>query len=69
MIINTVVISNDFLVSSGWDGKVNLWDIATKSQISSFKADSYINLAAWCDSKAKTVYVGGKSGYLALLQM
>ncbi len=69
MIINSIALGQEFVVSSGWDGKVVLWSIPKKSAEASVKCESYINVVVWRDYAGKTVYAGGKSGYLALIQL
>ena len=35
MVVNTILLSDDgaHLVTSGWDGRVIMWDIATTSKV------------------------------------
>jgi WD40 repeat protein len=70
MIINSLLLSPEFVISAGWDCRIILWDICQNSKLSEFKCDdSYLNIVCWFDSTKKMVLAGGKNGYLALIQL
>ena len=56
------------VVSSGWDGKVVMWDIQSGKKVNELCWDNYVNTMAWLDAEKKTLVVGGKSGNLILVQ-
>jgi len=73
MVINAILLSEDGLhvVSSGWDGRVIMWETATGSKVTEYQCDVYINTLSWArqDGSHREVFVGGKDGYLARIQL
>ena len=79
MIINAILLSENgnYLVSSGWDGKIILWNISNGSILAQLPMpnDCYVNTLAWAnlvDSKENEfdfVLAGGKNGEMALVKL
>ena len=80
MIINTLALDpsgRPRLVTSGWDGKVKLWDISTPGgggEVSQVELGFYVNHLAWeiCNEDKQdnvVVYAGGKDGNLVKIQL
>ena len=69
MIINALLINENYLVSAGWDSKIVLWDIKALQKKQEFACESYINTLCWADKGKKQVLAGGKNGYLIWVQL
>ena len=83
MIINTLALDpsgRPRLVTSGWDGKVKLWDVSTLgsgggcAEVSQVELGFYVNHLAWerCNEDQQenvVVYAGGKEGNLVKIQL
>ena len=69
MIINSILLDGDKVVSAGWDSKVVLWSISSLKKELEVPCESYVNILCWMDSTNKQVLAGGKNGYLILVQL
>jgi len=65
MIINTVILDGELLLSAGWDSRVAFWKHDGGEFVFSedVKLDSYVNIM--CKGDNNIYYVGGKKGFLA----
>jgi len=64
MIVNTLVLDGNILVSAGWDSRVVFWKIKEEEFVflEAVKLESYVNIL--CQGDHETYYAGGKKGYL-----
>ena len=69
MIINTILLAGDNVISAGWDSKIVLWTISSLKKDLEIPCDSYINILSWMDQNTNKVIAGGKNGYLILVQL
>ena len=69
MIVNSILLDGDKVVSAGWDSKVVLWSISSLKKELEVACESYINILCWMDSTNKQVLAGGKNGYLIIVQL
>ncbi len=70
MIVNTAITDDKTLVSSGWDGKVKVWDVEEEKELRQVELGEYVNALAW-DPKdnADTVFAAGKGGMLVKIKV
>ena len=69
MIINTILLAGDNVISAGWDSKIVLWTISSLKKDLEIPCDSYINILSRMDQNTNKVLAGGKNGYLILVQL
>ena len=69
MIINTILLAGDNVISAGWDSKIVLWTISSLKKDLEIPCDSYINILSWMDQNTNKLLAGGKNGYLILVQL
>lgn len=69
MIINALLLNQNYVVSAGWDGRIILWDMTDFQKKKEFNCESYINTLCWFDKDKKQVLAGGKNGYLIFVQL
>eukprot|EP00090_Calanus_glacialis_P046340 TRINITY_DN9061_c0_g1_i1.p1 TRINITY_DN9061_c0_g1~~TRINITY_DN9061_c0_g1_i1.p1 ORF type:complete len:327 (-),score=79.05 TRINITY_DN9061_c0_g1_i1:52-1032(-) len=64
MIVNTLVMDGDMLLSAGWDSRIAFWKMEEEQFVflEDVKLDSYVNIM--CLGDCNTYYAGGKKGYL-----
>ena len=58
-------IKGNYLVTSGWDGIVKVWDMITGNSKTDFKLEFYVNCILW---HGNYIYAGGKDGRLVKLE-
>ena len=69
MIINSIVNDANMVVSSGWDGKVKVWDVAEKKELSEVDLGGYVNTMSWEPKEERgVVFAGGKGGLLVKIK-
>ena len=61
-------MSGDIAITSGWDGKLIMWNIVTGKKMTELQWEYYVNTMAWLNEKKRIVVVGGKSGHMVIVQ-
>ena len=76
MIINTLALdpeNKSRLVTSGWDGRVKLWDLDTKQEVAQVELGFYINHLVWGPPEGAQenviIYAGGKDGNIVKIRL
>ena len=73
MIINSAIISADDkrIVSTGWDGKVKVWDVAEEKEVGQVDLEGhYMNSIVWDEEDpGQVAFVAGKAGRIVKLQV
>ncbi|TRY81106.1 hypothetical protein TCAL_07794 [Tigriopus californicus] len=71
MIINAIAFQEDskVILTSGWDGRVKVWDPEVFQETSQIELGTYVNCICACSNEVGTYFIGGKDGRIVRLQL